>query len=144
MIGYKEHWRGIECEGRYTGLETLFIGDITSSILDGHIPDKPGHIYFCSTATSQLMNGERTWEWFLEWILSCDMIVSLEVDAGELREIPPAIRNKVHIMYMYHDSDFELLKATDSMKVVHDDYQLYCVTKHNMQKVTSDGYTNDQ
>ena len=144
MIGYKEHWRGIECEGRYTGLDTLFIGDITSTLLDTHLPTNLSHIYFCSTTTTQLIDGARTWEWFLTLIQNCNMIVSLEVNQGDLRKVPAAIRNKVHIMYMYHDNEFDLLKSTDSMKVVHDDYQLYCVTKHNMQKVTSDGYTNDQ
>jgi len=146
MIGYKEHWLGIECEGRYSGMKTVFIGDISTNMLDTFVPKYP-HIYFCSTATTQLINNDvagRTWEWFLNWILDHNILVTLEVNFADLRNVPAAIRNKVHIMYMYHDSDFDLLKSTDSIKVVHDSYSLHCITKYNMQKVTSDGYTNDK
>ena len=36
-----------------------------------------------------------------------------------------------------------LLKQNDSVKLVYDDYKLYCASIQNMQKVTPDNYKYD-
>jgi hypothetical protein len=40
--------------------------------------------------------------------------------------------------------DQDLPKQTDSIKVVYNDYSLYCTTVHNMQQVLPDDYKFDR
>ena len=61
-----------------------------------------------------------------------------------LEKIPAVIRIKVHIMYMMNEKDVRLLKKNDSIKVVYDDYSLYCASIQNMQHVTPDDYKHDR
>ena len=144
MIGYKTHWIGNECEGRLSDIETLFIGDIDCEPMqNGWVAEN--HVYLCSPAVNQMIE-RGSWNWFFDLLQNglSSKIITLEVPAGELHKIPAQIRNMVHIMYMFHDMDFGLLKSNDSMKVVHGSYQLHCTTKCNMQEVTPDGYKHDK
>jgi hypothetical protein len=54
------------------------------------------------------------------------------------------IRIRAHILLMITCKDAGLLKPTDSIKVVYDDYSLYCNTIHNMQHVTPNDYKFDK
>ena len=45
---------------------------------------------------------------------------------------------------MISDKDVSLLKKNDSIKVVYDDYSLYCSSIQNMQHVTPDDYKHDR
>lgn len=139
MIGYRTHWYGKEVEGRFTDIETLFISDVKA--LD-KVLSKPAHVYFCSPATEQLIKQEM-WGSVFDMI-SDNTFVTIEVTPGMLEKIPPMIRIHVHILLMLNCKDAELLKRTDSIKVVYADYSLYCTTVHNMQHVTSDDYKFDR
>jgi hypothetical protein len=142
MIGFRKYWYGKECEGRLTDVETLFISDIDGLNLD-EIELMP-HIYFCSGAVEQLL--EEYDEYDIDWDIINNLIweknltISLEVEPDTLSMIPPMIRIKTHIMYMISDKDVSLLKKNDSIKVVYDDYSLYCSSIQNMQHVTPDDY----
>ena len=149
MIGFKDYWYGKECEGRLTDVETLFIADINSSWEDDisnggtHAP----HIYFCSPAIEQMIQGMSeimNWEWLDEYIDKWNKTITLEVTPDMLENIPAVIRVKVHIMYMMNEKDVRLLKKNDSIKVVYDDYSLYCTSIQNMQHVTPDDYKHDR
>ena len=144
MIGYKETWVGMECEGRLSDIETLFVGSIGNAfeLTRIHQDFDQLHIYFCSPAVEQMIEYGK-WADVFNFIDSLNKLVTFEVPAGRLHEIPAQIRNMVHIMYMFHSPDFDLLKSNDSMKVVHGDYRLHCITKCNMQEVTPDGYKHD-
>lgn len=139
MIGFKGYWYGKEVEGRYTDIETLFIADLESIPEDFSFDAL--HIYFCSGAVKQLIASDN-WAFVFDKIGS--VIVSLEVEPGMLEKIPPMLRIHCHILLMLSASDAKLLKKTDSIKVVYDDYSLYCTTVHNMQQVTPDEYKFDR
>ncbi len=143
MIGFRKYWYGKECEGRLTDVETLFVADITSDF-----DIKPAvHIYFCSPATEQFINGNNDnidWQWLNDYIDRTNVTVSLEVTPGMLQQIPAMIRIKTHIMYMMSEEEVGLLKKNDSIKVVYGDYKLYCTSIQNMQKVTPDDYKYDR
>jgi hypothetical protein len=144
MIGYKETWIGVECEGRLSDIETLFVGSLGDEfdMIASSTIDQP-HIYFCSPAVEQMIElGE--WNDIFSFIQGCGKLITFEVPADRLSEIPAQIRNLVHIMYMFYSPDFDLLKSNDSVKVVHGDYKLHCITKCNMQSVTPDGYKHDR
>jgi hypothetical protein len=140
MIGYRTHWYGKEVEGRFTDIETLFIADIKA--LDKIVQGKIAHVYFCSGATAQLIEHDK-WDMVFRMI-SDTSFVTIEVTPGMLEKIPPMIRIRAHILLMLDCKDAELLKKTDSIKVVYADYSLYCTTVHNMQQVTPDDYKFDR
>ena len=143
MIGFRKHWYGKECEGRLTDVETLFIADID---VKGLNMEKAPHIYFCSPAVRQLIKGkgDLNWDWLNAFIDRTGITVSLECEPGMLKEVPPMMRIKTHIMYMMNQEEVGLLKQNDSVKVVDAPYSLYCASIQNMQKVTPDDYKYDR
>ena len=146
MIGYKSVWFGKEVEGRFTDVETMFVSDF-NELLQGNVITKPvAHVYICSPATKQLVNNElKGFDWGnLFNMMSEKQIVSIEVEPGMLEKIPPMIRIRAHILLMLNEKDAGLLKKTDSIKVVYNDYSLYCMTVHNMQQVLPDDYKFDR
>jgi hypothetical protein len=147
MIGFRKHWYGKECEGRLTDVETLFIADIRVKGVD---MEKMPHIYFCSGAVEQLITNDMKnqsqldWDWMSKFIDRTGITISLECTPGMLKDVPPMIRIKTHIMYMMNQEEVGLLKKNDSIKVVHAPYSLYCTSIQNMQKVTPDDYKYDR
>ena len=143
MIGFRKHWYGKECEGRLTDVETLFIADITAKGID---MEKMPHIYFCSGAVEQLIEGkgDLNWNWLNNFVDRTKITISLECEPGMLQKIPPMIRIKTHIMYMAGIEEAKFLKKNDSIKIVHGPYELYCTSLQNMQKVTPDDYKHDR
>ena len=143
MIGFRKYWYGKECEGRLTDVETLFIADID---VKGLNMEKAPHIYFCSPAVRQLIKGkgDLNWDWLNSFIDRTGITVSLECEPGMLKDVPPMMRIKTHIMYMMNEEEVGLLKKNDSIKVVHAPYSLYCASIQNMQKVTPDDYKYDR
>ena len=142
MIGFRKYWYGKECEGRLTDVETLFIADID---VKGLNMEKAPHIYFCSPAVRQLIKGkgDLNWDWLNAFIDRTGITVSLECEPGMLKEVPPMMRIKTHIMYMMNEEEVGLLKQNDSVKVIYAPYSLYCASIQNMQKVTPDDYKYD-
>ena len=146
MIGYKSVWFGKEVEGRFTDVETMFVSDFTELLL-GDIQFKPvAHVYICSPATRQLIDGSvKKFSWDNIFNMMTDkQFVSIEVEPGMLEKIPPMIRIRAHILLMLNEKDAGLLKKTDSIKVVYNDFSLYCTTVHNMQQVLPDDYKFDR
>ncbi len=143
MIGFRKYWYGKECEGRLTDVETLFIADID---VKGLNMEKAPHIYFCSPAVRQLIKGkgDLNWDWLNTFIDRTGITISLECEPGMLKEVPPMMRIKTHIMYMMNEEEVGLLKQNDSVKVVYAPYSLYCASIQNMQKVTPDDYKYDR
>ena len=143
MIGFRKYWYGKECEGRLTDVETLFIADID---VKGLNMEKAPHIYFCSPAVRQLIKGkgDLNWDWLNSFIDRTGITISLECEPGMLKDVPPMIRIKTHIMYMMYEEEVGLLKKNDSIKVIHAPYSLYCASIQNMQKVTPDDYKYDR
>ena len=143
MIGFRKYWYGKECEGRLTDVETLFIADID---VKGLAMEKAPHIYFCSPAVRQLIKGkgDLNWDWLNAFIDRTGTTISLECEPGMLKEVPPMMRIKTHIMYMMNEEEVGLLKKNDSIKVVYGDYKLYCTSIQNMQHVTPDDYKFDR
>ena len=143
MIGFRKYWYGKECEGRLTDVETLFIADID---VKGLNMEKAPHIYFCSPAVRQLIKGkgDLNWDWLNAFIDRTGITISLECEPGMLKDVPPMIRIKTHIMYMMNEEEVGLLKQNDSVKVIYAPYLLYCTSIQNMQKVTPDDYKYDR
>jgi hypothetical protein len=147
MIGYKGYWYGKEVEGRFTDIDTLFISDLTEIAEEGlaGVVDKiPAHVYFCSTAVQQMINGIEGFDWETIFLLKDNTtFISIEVTPSMLARVPAMIRIHCHILLMITEPNASLLKETDTIKVVYNDYSLLCTTVHNMQRVTPDDYKFD-
>ncbi len=145
MIGFKDYWFGKECEGRLTDVETLFVANVNLEEPNElqQILYKAPHIYICSPATNQMITI-NDWQWLNDLVDRGRHVVSIEVTPGQLELIPPMIRIKCHIMYMINQKEVSLLKKNDSIKVVYDDYSLYCASIQNMQHVKPDDYKYDR
>ena len=146
MIGYKSVWFGKEVEGRFTDVETMFVSDFNTLLLGKELWKPVAHVYICSPATRQLIDGNLkgfNWDNIFN-MMSDKQFVSIEVEPGMIEKIPPMIRIRAHILLMLSESDAGLLKKTDSIKVVYNDYSLYCTTIHNMQQVLPDDYKFDR
>ena len=146
MIGYKSVWFGKEVEGRFTDVETMFVSDFNELLLGIDCYKPVAHVYICSPATQQLVNRSlKGFDWDnIFHMMSDKQFVSIEVEPGMLEKIPPMIRIRAHILLMLNETDARLLKKTDSIKVVYDDYSLYCTTVHKMQQVLPDDYKFDR
>ena len=144
MIGFRKYWYGKECEGRLTDVETLFLADIN---VKGLNMEKAPHIYFCSGAVEQLIkdasDSKLNWDWMNKFIDRTGTTISLECTPGMLKNVPPMIRIRTHIMYMLEEEEVGLLKQNDRIKFIHAPYSLYCASIQNMQKVTPDDYKYD-
>jgi hypothetical protein len=146
MIGFKKYWFGKEVEGRFTDVETLFIADIYAAYEDGVFEDMPAHIYVCSLATEQLISDEHSemnWNKLFN-LIDQKTFISIEATPEMIYDIPPMLRIHCHIMLMISSPEAGMLKKTDSIKLVYDDYSLYCTTVYNMQRVAPDDYKFDQ
>jgi hypothetical protein len=146
MIGYKGYWYGKEVEGRFTDIDTLFISDLTEIAEKGitSIENIPAHIYLCSTAVQQLIRGIEGFGWETIFALKDNVtFFSIEATPSMVGQIPPMIRIHSHILLMISEPAASLLKETDSIKIVYNDYSLLCTTVHNMQRVTPDDYKFD-
>ena len=143
MLGIKDYWYGKECEGRFTDIMTFFIGNFTPETPER--PDAP-HIYICTPATRQLIDGTSPldWDWLLNLMIVQEIPVTIEVQPGMLKHIPAMVRVYAHIMFMMEAEDASLLKENDSIKVLYADYSLYCTSIQNMQHVTPDDYKFDR
>lgn len=139
MIGHRTYWYGKEVEGRFSDIDTLFIAQFTPAFNFQTAP----HIYICSPATQQIIDGNDL-GWDVVFDLLDKHLVTIEATPGMVSKIPPMIRIRAHIMLMLNCQDAELLKETDSIKVVYGEYKLYCTTVHNMQHVTPDDYKFDK
>ena len=144
MIGFRKYWYGKECEGRLTDIETLFLADIN---VKGLNMDRAPHIYFCSGAVEQLIandiDSKLNWDWMNKFIDRTGTTISLECVPGMLKNIPPMIRIRTHIMYMLEEEEVGLLKQNDSIKVIHAPYSLWCGSRHDRQRDTPDNYKYD-
>ena len=57
MIGYKSVWFGKEVEGRFTDVETMFVSNFNTLLLGKETWKPVAHVYICSPATRQLIDG---------------------------------------------------------------------------------------
>lgn len=141
MLGIRKYWYGKEIEGRFSDVETLFIGTIKAKIEMDKV--KVPHVYFCSPAVEELIKSKE-WDMVLKMIDNHNKIVTLEVKPGMLKDIPPMVRIRTHILFMLEEEDAQYLTDNDSIKVVYGDYKLYITSIQNMQKVTPDSYKFDR
>lgn len=143
MNKQKNFWIGLEVEGRFKGIPTLFIrGDqsIQQIILNLDDYNFIRHLYFGAGHQSKISNFET-----IRYFLKDNYVITIEVLLDELNKIPNWIlKNKlVHIIVTIKNNYFSKLKDTDSIKL-DCNKNIYVISKCNMFKTSLEEYKNDK
>lgn len=131
MFG-KDYFFGKEVEGPLADISTCFV----RNRIPGDYIRYP-HIYFCISYV------ERKFWGHVEECLDSAKIVTLEVTADLLKEIPATLLNRCRIMLSLDCPELELLKKNDILKIVTKPFTTYNVVKCTMQQSIPDDYKFD-
>ncbi len=138
-------WVGKEVEGRFKGLQTLFIvGDQPIK----HILEKLqlcntnniiiGHLYFGAGNQSKVKNYNT-----IRHFINAGYLITYEVILSDLDMVPSDIIKSCHIMICIKNNFIELLKNMDTIKL-ETPITIYCCSKEQFITTTRNEYNNDQ
>lgn len=141
----KQQWRGREVEGRYSDIMTLFIRELGDGIDVNDLRDYP-HYYFTIEYVSKMIQTKNDAQFkAIRTILdTTNGAVTLEANKDTLKNIPPDLFNRCHIIYRVIDDAVQLLKDTDTFSVDAGWYRVHQVTKCNMMEINPDNYKFDE
>ena len=71
-------------------------------------------------------------------------VFNLEANKDTLKNIPPDLFNRCHIIYRVQDDAVQMLKDTDTFSVDAGWYRVHQITKCNMMEINPDNYKFDQ
>lgn len=131
IVPVSKLWTGCECEGRYTGLHTLFVqGPVPYSDIEDAIDSEAiSHVYFGA--------GKTTPDTQIPSILKLFNFphIFITVETVNPSSLPPQILQRAHIIFRHESPNTHLLKPSDTIKI-ETTHQVHCITK-------SQCYTND-
>jgi hypothetical protein len=141
----KQQWRGREVEGRYSDIMTLFIRELGDGIDVNDLRDYP-HYYFTIEYVSKMIQTKNDAQFkAIRTILdTTNGAVTIEANKDTLKNIPPDLFNRCHIIYRVIDDAVQLLKETDTFSVDAGWYRVHQVTKCNMMEINPDNYKFDE
>jgi len=133
-------WFGPECEGRHTGIQTVF----RRYALPSNWENYP-HIYFTIEAVREFIKNDN-WDEVINILNTSYKYITCEIDTDTIDKIPKRVFNHVHLLYRIQipKMDIDKLKAMDSVTLDNGSYNIYAVSKNVMQKVTADCYSVDR
>lgn len=141
----KQQWSGREVEGRYSDMMTLFIRGVGDGI---NVEDfrKYPHYYFTIEYIEEMLKSKSaTMLSPIRAILDeTNCVVTLEANKDTLKNIPPDLFNRCHIIYRVQDDAVQMLKDTDTFSVDAGWYRVHQITKCNMMEINPDNYKFDQ
>lgn len=142
----KKYWYGKEIEGRFYGLETLFVSDDFDTF--NEVAKKFNHILIGPPLIEKMSDGnvETKITWLdIEKMLDEDKkMFTLEAKPEHIKLIPKSMILKCHILLWIDVPELAELKSSDSIKVCPRSHEMYCFTLHNGQKVTRQDYIHDR
>jgi hypothetical protein len=145
----KQQWRGREVEGRYSDIMTFFVRDlIDNEFIDNDAIELYPHFYFTIEYVEKMLLSYKDNPKRIEQIRSIlnDTygIVTIEANSNTIKQIPPDLFNRCHIIYRVQDDAVQLLKDTDTFSVDAGWYRVHQVTKCNMMEINPDNYKFDE
>ena len=134
----KRFWYGPEVEGRFTGISTVFVREEIPE--DAHLYP---HIYFTFEYMAAAILDPRKMQDIVVISDFKKQHVTLEITQFQFPEIPYILRNTCHILVRVSLPIIEKLKPTDTITLDVEPYNVYTVTKWNMQHVQPIDYSFD-
>jgi hypothetical protein len=135
-----DYWFGPECEGRHTGIQTVF----RRFALPSNWKNYP-HIYFTIEAVREFIKS-NDWDEVIDILNNTFHYITCEIDTDTIDKIPKRVYNHVHLLYRVQipKMDIDKLKKMDTVTLDCGSYNIYAVAKNNLQKVTADDYAVDR
>lgn len=133
MLGQK-NWLGIECEGRYAGLKTMFVRAEYETP-----PEDYSHIYF----TREFLIDKENVLFLEKFILDTTKCVTIECNNETYKYLTPNMKVRAHIIYRIEDTNVNKLKHTDEVMIDCGVYNVLCFTKLTGMQVSYADYAND-
>ena len=141
----KQQWRGREVEGRYSDIMTWFVRELGDGINVDNLQVFPHYYFTIEYVESMLATKSKSYiEAIREILDTTHSAVTLEANKDTLKNIPPDLFNRCHIIYRVQDDAVQLLKDTDTFSVDAGWYRVHQVTKCNMMQITPDNYKFDE
>lgn len=131
----KAFFYGKEVEGRFTGIETVFIrSKIPSDV------ERFPHIYFTFEAVGGLLKAK--WEWVREK-LDKGVLISIEVNEKNIKQIPLDVSNRVHLLLRISAPIAATLKNTDTIAIDVAPFSVLLSTVLSFQRTFPQNYSED-
>ena len=143
----KAQWKGKEVEGRYSDMMTYFVRDLEFGI-DVQDLNKYPHYYFTieymkKCAPSLQEDNDEIKE--IRHILDkTNCVVTIEANNITLKQLPPDLFNRCHIIYRIHDENVQKLKKTDTLSIDAGWYRVHQIMKCNLMEINPDDYKFDE
>jgi hypothetical protein len=134
----KPYFYGPEVEGRYTGIQTVFVREQFPE----DAPKYP-HIYFTVEFMEKAIHDERLMQDIITISDLKTQQITLEIFPSQFDKIPYALRNTCHILVRVSLPIIEKLKPSDTITLDVEPYNVYTITKWNMQHVAPTDYSFD-
>lgn len=139
----RRFWIGKECEGKFKGVNTLFIvgNESISNIFNALCYDVTiNHLYFGAGHQSKVTKYSS-----MRYFAKKGFIITYEIILNDLKLIPKDILNNknIHLMITIKSSDFDKVKITDSFKIEGKENVYVCV-KESMFKNDFKEYKKDK
>ena len=141
----KQQWRGREVEGRYSDIMTWFVRELGDGINVDNLQVFPHYYFTIEYVESMLTTKSLSCIDAIREILdTTHSAVTLEANKDTLKNIPPDLFNRCHIIYRVQDDAVQLLKDTDTFSVDAGWYRVHQITKCNMMEINPDNYKFDE
>lgn len=125
---------GIEVEGRFKGLKTLFFN--IDEKINLNIFNNPSFIQIYISKIKTKFQNEK----LINDLLN-KFFITIETD--DLSDIPKYIKNKVSIILNIENENFFNLKETDQIKF-NKNNNVYCISKESMFKSFPEDFLKDE
>jgi hypothetical protein len=140
----KQQWRGREVEGRYSDIMTWFVRELGDGINVDNLQVFPHYYFTIEYVESMLTTKSLSCIDAIREILdTTHSAVTLEANKDTLKNIPPDLFNRCHIIYRVQDDAVQLLKDTDTFSVDAGWYRCHMIAKMHMQETKPSNYIFD-
>ena len=138
----KGQWIGKEVEGRYSDLLTYFVRDLSFGIDIPNLNEYP-HYYFTIEYMKKCSKDTEEINQIRQILNETNSAVTIEANLKTIKQIPPDLFNRCHIIYRIDDDVVQLLKQTDTLSIDAGWYRVHQITKCNMMEINPDNYKFD-
>ena len=140
----KDQWIGKEVEGRYSDILTYFVRDLSFGLdLVDHLHEYP-HYYFTIEYMKNCGKDSDEIRQIRHILDKTNCAVTIEANDTTLKQLPPDLFNRCHIIYRINDENVQKLKETDTLSIDAGWYRVHQITKCNMMEINPDNYKFDR
>jgi len=138
----KAQWKGKEVEGRYSDMMTYFVRDLEFGFHED-LNEYP-HYYFTIEYMKKCYEETDEINQIRHILDKTNCVVTIEANDITLKQLPPDLFNRCHIIYRIHDENVQKLKKTDTLSIDAGWYRVHQIMKCNLMEINPDDYKFDE